>query len=102
VGNSKPYIGSSTQCQIYLFKDPNIKPRPAAIHLAPGGLELEDLASGTGTFVNGKVVSRVRLHNGDQIQIASTAFVFQENYAGTLIPKAKSCAGSLHRSRDRR
>lgn len=72
------YIGSSPQCEIYLFKDTRVGPRHAAIHTVPGGYEIEDLRSPTGTFVNGHPVSRVRLHNNDQMQIGATAFQFQE------------------------
>jgi hypothetical protein len=72
------YIGSSPQCEIYLFKDLQISPRHAAIHRIPGGFELEDLHSTTGTLVNGKPVTRARLHKGDHVQIGSTCFLFQE------------------------
>jgi hypothetical protein len=72
------YIGSSPECHIYLFKDPAIGRRHAAVHIVPGGFDLEDLPLGGATFVNGKAVSRVRLRTGDQIQVGSTAFTFQE------------------------
>jgi hypothetical protein len=71
-------IGSSPQCEIYLFKDPQIAPQHAAIHTVTGGFELEDLGSHTGTFVNGRPVRRCRLSNNDQIQIGGTTFVYQE------------------------
>jgi pSer/pThr/pTyr-binding forkhead associated (FHA) protein len=70
-------IGSSPQCEIYLFKDPQVGPRHAAIHVGRG-FEIEALQPGCGTFVNGQAVSRTRLRNGDQVQIGSTTFVFQE------------------------
>jgi hypothetical protein len=72
------YIGSAPDCHIYLFKDPSIGRRHAAVHIVPGGFDLEDLPLGTPTYVNGKPVSRVRLRNGDQIQVGTTAFTFQE------------------------
>ncbi len=72
------YIGSAPQCQIYLFKDNQIGKRHAAIHVLPGGFELEDLPLGTATLVNGQPITRVRLRNGDQVQVGSTGFVFQE------------------------
>jgi hypothetical protein len=72
------YIGSNPECHIYLFKDPAIGRRHAAVHIVPGGFDLEDLPLGAATFVNGKPVSRVRLRTGDQIQVGSTAFTFQE------------------------
>jgi hypothetical protein len=72
------FIGSSPRCEIYLFKDPDVSPRHAAIHRVRGGFELEDLGSATGTRVNGRPVKRARLRNGDQVQIGSTGFVFRE------------------------
>lgn len=72
------YVGSSPQCEIYLFKDLMVRPRHAAIHIVSGGFEIENQEIGSGTFVNGQAISRVRLRNGDHIQIGSTTFVFQE------------------------
>jgi hypothetical protein len=72
------FVGSSPQCEIYLFKDPDISPRHAAIHRLPGGFELEDLGSATGTRVNGRPVTRARLRPGDHVQVGATCFVFQE------------------------
>lgn len=72
------FIGSSPQCEIYLFKDPAIEPRHAAIHKVGGGFDIEDLQSATRTFVNETPVKRTRLKNGDQVRIGGTVFVFQE------------------------
>jgi len=72
------FIGNSLQCHVYLFKDPQVGRRHAAIHLVPGGFEIEDLPLGSPTFVNGRPVARARLHNGDQIRIGSTMLMFQE------------------------
>jgi hypothetical protein len=72
------YIGSGPECQIYLFRDPNVGRRHAALHLVPGGIELEDLPLGQKTLVNGVPVSRTRLHHGDKIGIGATTFLFQE------------------------
>jgi len=71
-------IGSSPQCEIYLFKDPQVAPRHAAITLVGRGFEIESLPQAVGTFVNGQPISRTRLRPGDQVQIGGTAFVFQE------------------------
>jgi hypothetical protein len=71
-------IGSSPQCEIYLFKDTQVAPRHASIHLVPGGCEIENTAPGMPSFVNGQAVSRKRLRSGDQIQIGSTVFEFEE------------------------
>lgn len=72
------YIGSGPECQIYLFRDVNVGRRHAALHLVPGGIELEDLPLGKQTLVNGAPVSRTRLRHGDKIGIGATTFLFQE------------------------
>jgi hypothetical protein len=72
------YIGSSPDCQIYLFKDTQVGKRHAAIHLLPGGIEIEDLPLGVPTLINGKPLARARLKNGEQIQVGNTAFEFHE------------------------
>lgn len=71
-------IGSSPQCEVFLFKDAGVRPRHAQISVLPSGFELENLMSDTGTIVNGRAVNRVRLRDGDQIQIGSTCFAFHE------------------------
>jgi hypothetical protein len=72
------YIGSAPNCHVYLFKDPRVGRRHAAIHVVPGGFEIEDLPLGERTQVNGRTVSRTRLKNGDKIQVGSTLFEFHE------------------------
>lgn len=72
------YIGSGPECQIYLFRDPNVGRRHAALHMVPGGIELEDLPLGQSSLVNGQPVTRARLRHGDQIAIGATTFLFQE------------------------
>jgi hypothetical protein len=72
------YIGSSPDCHVYLFKDPGVGRRHAAVHVVPGGFDLEDLPLGGPTIVNGRRITRHRLRTGDQIQVGRTAFTFQE------------------------
>ena len=72
------FIGAGPDCQIYLFKDPKVGKRHAAIHIVPGGFELEDLPLGTETLLNGKPARRSRLKNGDRIQVGGTQLVFME------------------------
>ncbi|MDB5292602.1 MAG: hypothetical protein JWL69_3843 [Phycisphaerales bacterium] len=76
------YIGSAPDCQIYLFKDPQVGKRHAAIHLLPSGIEIENLPLGTATIVNDRPVARARIKNGDQIKIGNTCFHFQEKRPG--------------------
>ncbi len=72
------FIGAGPECQIFLFRDARIGKRHAAVHILPGGFELENLPLGATTLVNGKSIDRIRLHNGDDIQVGSTRFKFQE------------------------
>jgi hypothetical protein len=78
------FIGSSPDNQIYLFKDPQVGRRHAAIHIVKGGFELEDLPLGSATIINGRPVARQRLRSGDQVQIGGTRFLFQEKQPSTL------------------
>jgi Inner membrane component of T3SS, cytoplasmic domain len=72
------FIGSGPECQIYLFRDAKVGRRHAALHIVPGGFELENLPLGATTLVNGKSIERVRLRNGDKIQVGATVFSFAE------------------------
>jgi hypothetical protein len=77
------YIGSSLQCNVYLFKDPQVGKRHAAVHIVPGGYEIEDLPLGGPTLINGKPIARARLRAGDAVQIGATSFLFQERAKST-------------------
>lgn len=72
------FIGSGPECQIYLFRDPKVGRRHAAVHLVPGGFELENLPMGTPTLVNGREIERTRLRSGDVVQVGATSFLFAE------------------------
>ncbi|HSI36493.1 MAG: FHA domain-containing protein [Phycisphaerae bacterium] len=72
------FIGGAPDCHVYLFKDPQVGRRHAAVHIVPGGFDIENLPLGSATYVNGKPVARQRLRTGDQIQIGGTVFSFQE------------------------
>jgi hypothetical protein len=72
------YIGSAPDCQIYLFRDPKVGRRHAAIHLLKGRIEIEDLPLGGATLVNSMPIARRSLRQGDQITIGATKFLFQE------------------------
>ncbi len=73
------FIGSGPECPIYLFRDPAVGRRHAAIHAVPGGFEVENLPLGGDTLVNGRTVhGRTRLRSGDEMQVGGTRFRFQE------------------------
>ena len=71
-------LGSSPKCEIYIFKDPSVEPRHAAIHTMHNRYEIQDLGSREGTFVNGQRINRVRLKTGDDIRVGGTVFRYSE------------------------
>lgn len=80
------YIGAHPSCHIYLFKDPAVGKRHAALHLTSVGVELEDLPLGTPTRVNGQPIQRAILRDGDQVQVGKTLFQFHEKRPTTAAP----------------
>ncbi|MCC6579235.1 MAG: FHA domain-containing protein [Phycisphaeraceae bacterium] len=72
------YIGSSPICEIYLFNDAAVGAHHAAIHSVRGGYEIEDLNDHSQTYLNGRPIIRARLRGGDEIQVGSSTFIFQE------------------------
>lgn len=70
-------IGRSRECSIFL-EDLAVSRLHATVRQLPdGGYELEDHQSATGTFVNGKPVTRCLLHPGDLVQVGTTKFIFR-------------------------
>lgn len=72
------FIGSAPLSHIYLFRDTQVGRRHAAVHVIPGGYEIENLPLGGVTMVNGKPVTRQRLRPGDRVQVGRTVFTFFE------------------------
>jgi len=71
-------LGSSPKADIYLFKDPSIEPRHAAIRKQGTRYEIEDFGTPTGTLVNGAPAERRTLRDGDRITLGETVLEFQE------------------------
>lgn len=68
-------IGSSPKTEIYLFKDPTVAPKHAAINGMGGEFVLTAL-NGATVLLNGVPVKQQRLKNGDQIRVGNTIFLF--------------------------
>ena len=69
-------IGSSPKSEIYLFKDPTVAARHAAIN-GVGGRFLVTALGGATVLLNGSPVKQQQLKNGDQIRIGNTIFLFE-------------------------
>lgn len=66
-------IGRSPENTIQLL-DPGVSTRHCQIFVKRGEYVLADLGSRNGTFVNGQRVSKIRLADGDRIQIGKHVF----------------------------
>ena len=69
-------IGRLPECDLEIAS-PLVSREHAKLYCEPFGVEIEDLHSSNGTFVNGqRLDGRVRLKQGDRVAIASFAFLF--------------------------
>ena len=70
---SKMVLGRAKECDIRL-NFAHLSRRHAVLTVTPQGLELEDLGSSNGTFVNDVKVRRVMLKNGDVLSFDNLRF----------------------------
>ncbi len=70
-------VGRLAECQIHL-DDANVSRRHAAFVRLDAGWAITDLGSTNGTRVNGEPVERVRLRDGDVIEIGLARLVYHE------------------------
>jgi chromosome segregation ATPase len=84
-------IGQALNCDVRLQ---GISPFHCLLIRGPGGLELRDLDSASGTLVNGKRVARAQLRDGDTLQVGAFQFRLQ------LPPPAPEGTGSAAQSAD--
>ena len=69
-------IGSSPKSEIYLFKDPQISPKHAAINNRNGDFFITSIDN-SAVFVNDQSVLQQKLATGDRIRIGNTTFIFE-------------------------
>jgi hypothetical protein len=69
-------FGSSPKADVYLFKDATVEATHALLHRVGEVYEIEDRATASGTFVNGRRVARRQLASGDQLRIGHTVLSF--------------------------
>jgi hypothetical protein len=75
LGRNTIFVGRGTEVDIYIA-DPSVSGRHARLLNGSHGVEVEDLGSTNGTFVNGQRVQRTRLRNGDRLMLGSVEFNF--------------------------
>jgi ABC-type multidrug transport system ATPase subunit len=60
--------------------DPTVSRQHCALIITSNAVQVEDLASSTGTFVNGsRLLGCMRINNGDRITVGNTTFNFSAN-----------------------
>jgi hypothetical protein len=69
-------LGSSPRSEVYLYKDPGIRPTHARIERIRDGYEVIAEDAQTGIMVNGVSLHRKRLSTGDEIQLGKVRFVY--------------------------
>jgi hypothetical protein len=74
---SETRIGSSQDSDIYLFKDPNILPRHAAIEITGARVQLK--ATGP-VYWGGQLVRDRVLQDGDLVQVGRYSFRYKEKH----------------------
>ena len=75
-----------------VIEDPQVSRRHAAVRPAGDALEIEDLGSLNGTWVNGaRVTGKVRLALGDRVRVGDSSF--EVEVVGTAVRAAPTEAG---------
>ena len=69
-------IGSSPKSEIYLFKDPQIMGKHAAINNHDGDFILTAIDNSM-VLVNDQPIQQQKLSSGDRIKIGNTVFIFE-------------------------
>jgi len=67
-------LGRAPQAGISLVGE-SISRRHAILHLDGMNIDVEDLGSSNGTYVNGQLITRVRLSDGDKIRVGDTTIL---------------------------
>jgi two-component system, cell cycle response regulator len=90
-------LGRAPQCEVQLDQD-GVSRNHARLELTPeGNVQVVDLGSRNGTFVNGEAVSRETLRDGDKIQIGGTT-ILKFSYQDEL---DEACQRNLYESATR-
>ena len=70
-------VGRAPTCDVPVF-DPTISRRHAELSLVAGGVEILDLGSSNGTFVNGDRVTKATARGGDVVTFGKVVFKLQD------------------------
>jgi len=85
-------VGRSTDNDL-VFDDPSLSRKHARIHRDGGRLEVEDLGSSNGTFVNGRRVGKGAINPGDQVRFGDVTFRLDGPGGAAAASAARRSAG---------
>jgi serine/threonine protein kinase len=69
-------MGRASDCEV-VVRAGDVSKQHCRLHVHRGAVEVEDLASANGTYVNDERVQRAPLHQGDRLRIADHEFVVE-------------------------
>lgn len=69
-------IGRTSECDVILY-DPGVSRRHARVFVENGAFFVEDVGSSNGTQVNGEVIKKQALKDGDAISLGPVVFAFK-------------------------
>ena len=82
-------VGRAPTCDVPVF-DPTISRRHAELSLVAGGVEIVDLGSSNGTFVNGDRVTKMTARGGDVVTFGKVVFKLQDTAPPRPLPNPHS------------
>ncbi len=72
----KIFMGRASSSEI-VVEDDLVSKQHAAIYYKNGDFIIDDLNSKNGTFVNGQLIERAKLEDGDRIKLGKTEYLFK-------------------------
>src|SRR5688572_30606658 len=99
---SSVVIGRTADCDVILY-DPGVSRKHARIFSQGKSYYVEDMGSSNGTKVNGSVVKKKQLADGDAVALGPVVFSFSSKVIEEMDtdPKAKNPTGGVEKSSTR-
>ena len=76
---SRPKVIGSDEAADIILGDAAVSPYHCTVEVSANGIHVQDLASATGTRINGRSVASAMLQNGDKLQIGPFIFLVECN-----------------------
>src|SRR5437879_1252057 len=90
---SSVVIGRTSECDVVLY-DPGVSRKHARIFAEGEGWFVEDMGSSNGTKVNGSIIKKKQLSDGDAVSLGPVVF----NFNATFLDEAPQLGGVAQQS----